>query len=64
MISQKSQLDAPINGKNHIYQCDASSTLAECFEAINIFRSYIFGRIKEAEEQAKSEEKKDEPQPE
>ncbi len=56
MISQKTQLETKINEKAFSFQCEPSASLQECFEGINVFRSYIFGRIKEAEEAAKPPE--------
>jgi len=50
MISQKTQLETKIKDQDHTYQCPANATLLECLEGLNIFRSYVFGRIKEAEE--------------
>jgi len=64
MISQKTQLQTKVQGKDHHYQCEPNASLPECFEALSIFRSYILGRIKEAEELAKPEEIKEEPKPE
>jgi len=65
MISQKSQLEVKIQEKDHTYQCGPNCPLNECLDALNIFRSYIYGRIKEAEELEKEKcEKVEEPKPE
>lgn len=50
MISQKTQLTTSVGGREHAYQCDPGCALPEVLEALNTFRSYIYGRIKEAEE--------------
>jgi hypothetical protein len=55
MISQKSQLETKINDKDHTFQCHSNAPLMECLQALDIFRSYIYGRIKEVEEQAKAQ---------
>ena len=52
MISQKTQLETKVKDQDHTYQCPSTATLMECYEALNIFRSYIYGRLKEHEEQA------------
>lgn len=64
MINQKTQLDTQVNQKPFIFQCEPNASLAECYEAINIFRSYIFGRIKESEEPKPPAENIPEPKPE
>lgn len=65
VISQKTQLEIKIKDQNHTYHCPANATLLECFDALNTFRAYIFGRIKELEEEVKAKEKiKEEPKPE
>lgn len=61
MISQKTQLETKVNEKPFIFQCEPNASLTECFEAISIFRSYIIGRIKEADEQNQTA---DDPKPE
>lgn len=63
MIKQKTVLETKIGDREHVYLCDPSSSLPEVFQALNEFRSYVYGRIKEAEEQAKLAEEK-EPKPE
>lgn len=55
MISQKTQLETKVNEKDHTYHCPNTASLLECLEAINIFRSYIYGRLKENEEVAKAQ---------
>jgi len=54
MISQKTQLQIEVQGKNHLYQCEPNCSLQEVLEALSVFRSYIYGRMKEDEEQKKS----------
>ena len=56
MIQQKTQLTTKINDKEHIYQCDPNSSLSDVYESLNVFRNYIFGRIKEQEELQKTSE--------
>jgi hypothetical protein len=55
MISQKTQLETKVNEKDHTYHCAVNTSLMECLEALNIFRSYIYGRIKENEDIAKAQ---------
>jgi hypothetical protein len=54
MISQKTQLETKVNDKEHTFQCAGNSALTECLEALNIFTSYIYGRIKQNEDAAKA----------
>lgn len=51
MISQKTQLETKVQDQDHTYLCPTNASLVQCFEALNVFRSYIYGRIKEAEDQ-------------
>lgn len=55
MLSQKTQLETKVNEKDHTYHCPANAVLNECLEALNIFTSYIYGRIKQNEEVAKAQ---------
>jgi hypothetical protein len=55
MLSQKTQIETKIADKDHTYQCPNDSSLIACLEALNTFRSYIYGRIKENEEIAKAQ---------
>lgn len=55
MISQKTQLETKVKDQDHTYHCPVNATLVECLEALNTFRSYIYGRLKEYEEQSKVE---------
>lgn len=54
MISQKTHFELKISNKDHIYQFDPTATLADIFSALDTMRSYVYGRIKEAEEQQKA----------
>lgn len=56
MISQKTQLEVKVKDKNHTYDFPPNATLLECLEALNTFSSYIFGRIKDVEEQSRPQE--------
>lgn len=62
MISQRTQLETKVNEKTHMYQCDPLASLQDVLQALNTFRSYIVGRIKESEDQQKPSE--DAPKPE
>lgn len=57
MLSQKTQLETKVNEKDHTYHCPANAVLNECLEALNIFTSYIYGRIKQNEEAAAAQAK-------
>lgn len=57
MLSQKSQLMTKVNDKEHVFQCDPSASLAEVLQALDFFRSYVYGRIKEDEDKKKEEPK-------
>lgn len=57
MIGQKIQLQTQVGGRDHTYQCDPTCPLTDVLDALNVFRSYIYGRIKETEEQNSQSEK-------
>lgn len=54
MISQKSQLETKINDRDYTFQCAVDAPLNDAFAAVDTFRSYLFGRIKEIEEAQKA----------
>ena len=54
MISQKTQLETKVKGLDHKYQCEPNCPLVDCLEALDTFRFYIIGRIKEAKEAEES----------
>lgn len=54
MISQKTQLDINVGDKNFIFQCEPNSSLQEVYSALDQLRSYVYGRIKEAEDAQKA----------
>lgn len=55
MISQKTQLETKVKDQDHTYYCPSTATLLECYEALNTFRSYVYGRLKEHEESQQSQ---------
>lgn len=59
MLKQKAQLETSIGNNLHVYQCENNTSLKEVYEALSVFRSYIYGRMKEAEEQPTSTEVKE-----
>lgn len=61
MISQKTQLSVIVNEKEQTYQCHPQSPLPDVLAGLDQLRSYVYGRIKEAEEAAKAAQ---EPKPE
>ncbi len=56
MIKQVTQLVTTIKDKEQVFHCDPSASLTDVLEGLNTFRSYVYGRIKEAEEQSKPSE--------
>lgn len=57
MISQKTQLKTELEKKEYIFHCESHATLTEVFQALDMFRNYIYGRIKDAEDQKAQAEK-------
>ena len=53
MISQKTHLETQVQDKKYIFQCEATAVLNDTLQALDIFRSYIYGRIKQLEDQEK-----------
>ncbi len=65
MLRHKIQLETKTATGEHTYQCEPNVPLTEVYEAINTFRAYVYGRLKEAEEQQKASqptEKAEQPQ--
>ena len=54
MISQKTQLETKINERDYTFHCALDAPLNDAFAAVDTFRSYLFGRIKEVEELQKA----------
>lgn len=66
MQSIKAQIEFQVQGKDHTYLCEPNCSLPECYEALSMMRSYIYGRMKEEEEKAaeKQEPAQEEPKAE
>jgi hypothetical protein len=54
MISTKAQMKTEKSTGDHVYLCSNSAPLQEVYEALTEFRTYVYGRMKEAEEQQKA----------
>ena len=54
MITTKAQLQAEKASGSHLYFCSNNAPLAEVYEALTEFRTYVYGRMKEIEEQQKA----------
>ena len=61
MISQKTHLETEVNGKKFGFHCECTALLQETLSALDTFRSYIYGRMKEAEDMENSKQKAFEP---
>lgn len=57
MISQKTQLKTEIEKKEFTFHCEPNAALNEVYQALDMFRTYIYGRIKDAENQKAQAEK-------
>jgi hypothetical protein len=67
MISQKTQLAIKVNEKDFNFQCEPQASLQEVYSALEQLKSYVYGRLKEAEDaqKAKDAQQQDEaPKPE
>ena len=54
MLTNKVQLETKTATSDHIYLCANNTPLAEVYEALTQFRTYVYGRMKEIEEQQKA----------
>lgn len=54
MLTNKTQLETTTAGGAHVYQCAPNTPLQEVYEALGHFRTYVYGRLKELEEQQKA----------
>ncbi len=54
MLTTKAQMQTEKASGNHIYLCSNNAPLPEVYEALTEFRTYVFGRMKEIEEQQKA----------
>ena len=54
MLTIKAQMQTEKASGNHVYLCSNNAPLPEVYEALTEFRTYVFGRMKEIEEQQKA----------
>lgn len=54
MLTTKAQLQSQKTSGEHAYYCPYNAPLPEVYEALTEFRTYVYGRIKEIEEQQKA----------
>ncbi len=54
MISTKAQMQSTKVTGEHTYICPHLAPLHEVYEALTEFRTYVYGRMKEAEDQQKA----------
>jgi hypothetical protein len=54
MLTNRTQLATKTKSSEHVYQCDPQTPLEEVCEALSTMKSYAYGRLKEMQEQAKT----------
>lgn len=54
MLTTKAQLETKTASGDHIYLCGSNTPLPEVYEALTQLRTYVYGRMKEVEEQQKA----------
>lgn len=54
MLTNKVQLETKTANSDHTYICANNAPLQEVYEALTQFRTYVYGRMKEVEEQQKA----------
>ena len=52
MQTIKAQIEVKVKDKDHTYLCETNCSLPECYEALSMMRFYIYGRMKEEQENA------------
>ena len=62
MLKNKTHLETDVEGKIHSYACEFNTPIDHAIQALDTFRSYLYGRKKEQEE-AIAAKKADEDQP-
>jgi hypothetical protein len=50
MLKNKTCLETEIEGKVHCYSCEINTQIGHAIQALDTFRSYLYGRQKEQEE--------------
>jgi hypothetical protein len=50
MLKNKTCLETEIEGKVHSYACEFNTQIDHALQALDTFRSYLYGRKKEQEE--------------
>jgi len=58
MLTNKVQLETKTSTSDHTYLCATNTPLTEVYEALTQFRTYVYGRLKEMEEQQKDAQTK------
>ncbi len=54
MLKNTVTMETEVNSHKFSFHCESNTPLTEVYEALNQFRSYVYGRLKELEEQQKA----------
>lgn len=65
MLKNKTHLETDVEGRMHSYACEFNTPIDHALQALDTFRSYLYGRKKEQEEaQAQAKAADEQPQAE
>jgi hypothetical protein len=54
MLKNIVEMETEVSTRKYTFHCEPNAPLPDVYEALNQFRSYVYGRLKEHEEQQKA----------